>query len=37
MDKDGNSGFLVVNTVGDTAAIRRPPPMPANDVQRERL
>jgi 2-polyprenyl-6-methoxyphenol hydroxylase-like FAD-dependent oxidoreductase len=35
MDKDGNSGFLVVNTVGDTA--RPEAASPANDVRPERL
>ena len=35
MDKDGNSGFLVVNTVGDTS--RPEAASPANDVRPERL
>ena len=35
MDKDGNSGFLVVNTVGDTS--RPEAASPANDVRQERL
>jgi len=35
MDKDGNSGFLVVNTVGDTA--RPEAASPANDVRPEHL
>ena len=35
MDKDGNSGFLVVNTVGDTA--KPEAASPANDVRPERL
>jgi 2-polyprenyl-6-methoxyphenol hydroxylase-like FAD-dependent oxidoreductase len=35
MDKDGNSGFLVVNTVGDTS--RPEAASPANDVRPEHL
>ncbi|HEY1306134.1 MAG TPA: FAD-dependent monooxygenase [Vicinamibacterales bacterium] len=35
MDKDGNSGFLVVNTVGDTS--RPEAASPANDVRESRL
>jgi 2-polyprenyl-6-methoxyphenol hydroxylase-like FAD-dependent oxidoreductase len=35
MDRDGNSGFLVVNTVGDTS--RPEAASPANDVRPERL
>jgi hypothetical protein len=35
MDKDGDSGFLVVNTVGDTS--RPEAASPANDVRPERL
>jgi 2-polyprenyl-6-methoxyphenol hydroxylase-like FAD-dependent oxidoreductase len=35
MDKDGNAGFLVVNTVGDTS--RPEAASPANDVRPERL
>jgi 2-polyprenyl-6-methoxyphenol hydroxylase-like FAD-dependent oxidoreductase len=35
MDKDGNSGFLVVNTVGDTS--KPDAASPANDVRPERL
>jgi len=35
MDKDGNSGFLVVNTVGDTSLPEAA--SPANDVRPERL
>ena len=35
MDKDGNSGFLVVNTVGDTS--RPEAASPSNDVRPERL
>jgi 2-polyprenyl-6-methoxyphenol hydroxylase-like FAD-dependent oxidoreductase len=35
MDKDGNSGFLVVNTVGDTSHPEAA--SPANDVRPERL
>ena len=35
MDRDGNSGFLVVNTVGDTS--RPEAASPANDVREERL
>jgi 2-polyprenyl-6-methoxyphenol hydroxylase-like FAD-dependent oxidoreductase len=35
LDKDGNSGFLVVNTVGDTS--RPEAASPANDVRPERL
>ena len=35
MDKDGNSGFLVINTVGDTS--RPEAASPANDVRPEHL
>ena len=35
MDKDGNSGFLVVNTVGDTS--KPEASSPANDVRESRL
>lgn len=35
MDKDGNSGFLVVNTVGDTS--KPEAASPSNDVRPERL
>ena len=35
MDRDGNSGFLVVNTVGDTS--RPEAASPANDVRPEHL